>query len=103
MQNFRNIGFGLLSLLLLSAAPSQGKGGPATSSCQQLPADMQQFASGLSQLSQKLFCSVFNDDQRKAAMALSASLSPDMAVQKVAKDNGLLPQGKRSGGSCQVN
>ncbi|MBS0585181.1 MAG: hypothetical protein JSR76_02630 [Verrucomicrobia bacterium] len=63
--------------------------------CQDMSAEMQQFADKLNMNNKMLFCSKFNDSQRKQAMQMASQssgygkqkMTPDKSVEKVAADN----------------
>jgi hypothetical protein len=68
----------------------------------------QDFASGLSTDNKDMFCTRFNQSQRNSAMRMTQQpdmngnlLSPDEAVEKVAKDNRIMPMRKKSRG-CPI-
>lgn len=77
--------------------------------CTALPSEMQQFASQLSDGNRRLFCNVFNTDQRNTAMDLAGQpdsagnmMSSDQAVLKVARDNSLSNPSSSQAGGCPV-
>jgi hypothetical protein len=67
--------------------------------CQQLSGDEQIFAAKLEASNKKMFCSDFTPLQRGVAMDMAEQtddkgntmFTPDQAVMKVAKDNGMMP------------
>ena len=76
--------------------------------CSNMSQEMQQFASQLNTTNKKMFCGQFTDGQRASAMQMSSvpdtsgmTMSPDMAVQKVAGASGASPQQKNPTG-CPV-
>jgi hypothetical protein len=68
----------------------------------------QDFSEELSDANKEMFCGRFNQDQRNSAMQMTRQpdnngnlMSPDQAVEKVAKDNRMMPMQKKSKG-CPV-
>ena len=89
------------------------KQGMMSMDCSGMSADMQQFSSQLSPANMKMYCGKFNDDQRQAAMQMNgqmdasgSAMTPNGAVEKIAKDNNMMPAaatpGSRPGGACPV-
>jgi hypothetical protein len=79
------------------------------SNCTNLPPEQQTFAMQLNPSNKTMFCSSFNMDQRKAAMQMTSTMSPngakmtpDQSVEQVAKNNNLVPTTPRSSGGCPV-
>ena len=91
--------FTCIALGIMTCCGALVQAEPATTvamqnSCQSLSANEQSFANGLTSANQALFCGPFSADQRAAAMAMTGQrdvngnmMSPDQAVEKVAKDN----------------
>lgn len=78
--------------------------------CTALSAEMQEFASQLSADNRKVFCTLFNDAQRSAAIELSSQpdsmgnlVTADQAVSKVGQQAGIAPPSGRTTGGCPVN
>ena len=81
----------------------------SSSNCTNLPTDQQTFAMQLTPNNKNMFCNSFNMDQRKAAMQMTtamnpsgAKMTPDQAVEQVARNNNLTPTNPRSTGGCPV-
>jgi hypothetical protein len=65
----------------------------------------QDFAAELSDANREMFCTRFNQSQRNSAMQMTRQpdmqgnlLTPDQAVEKVAKDNRIMPMQQKSRG-----
>lgn len=76
--------------------------------CSAMSQAVQQFAGQLTPLNRQMFCGQFTEAQRASAMQLAQTpdatgmtMSPDMAVQKVASGRGATPQQKTPTG-CPV-
>jgi hypothetical protein len=76
--------------------------------CSSMSQEAQEFAGQLTPLNMTIFCGQFTDGQRASAMQMAStpdatgmSLSPDMAVQKVAGASGSSPKQKTPTG-CPV-
>ncbi|MBS0615610.1 MAG: hypothetical protein JSR58_03540 [Verrucomicrobia bacterium] len=90
--------------MLLGQPPST-----PTGDCSSMSGDIQAFAAKLSPSNKMMFCGKFNDAQRGSAMQMTGQMdssgmvmmSPDQAVDKVAKDNNLTTPGKAPAG-CPV-
>ena len=56
--------------------------------CSNFSQDMQQFSDKLNDANLKIFCSEFNDTQRKQAMQMTSQMkmTPDQSVEMVAKN-----------------
>jgi hypothetical protein len=71
-------------------------------SCTKLPKNQQEFAKALDMKEQALFCSVFDNNQRLAALDFykkNPKLTQKDAVMQIAKDNQILFDSK-PGGAC---
>jgi len=98
-------------LFMMSGLVANGVGSEIAQNamdCSGMGADVQQFASKLSEMNKKMFCGQFNAAQRSAAMqyasqqdANGAMMTPDQAVQKVATDNNMMPSTKTPTG-CPI-
>ena len=73
--------------------------------CSAMSPEIQRFAGELTPLNRKMFCENFTDGQRASAMQMVSEpdesgvvMTPDLAVQKVAKANRVDPQQKSSRG-----
>lgn len=51
--------------------------------CSAMSPEVQQFANQLTMENKMVFCGKLTDEQRASAMQMSATMSPDAAVQKV--------------------
>jgi hypothetical protein len=96
-----------LSILMMSGLVA-GYAGPM-GTCGNLSAMEQTFVSGMSAANQEMFCSRFTQSMRDSAMKMSGMpdsqgnmMSPDQAVEKVARDNNVAPAPAGSKGGCAV-
>ncbi len=77
--------------------------------CSNLSVEAKTFSNKLNPTNKMMFCGKFDDVQRNTAMQLTGqmdssgmvTMSPDQAVEKVAKDNNLMAPGKAPAG-CPV-
>lgn len=76
--------------------------------CGSLTVEEQTFASTMSPANQQMFCSSFSQSMRDSAMNMSGMtdsygnmMSPDQAVEKVARDNNM-PMANGTKGGCPV-
>jgi hypothetical protein len=98
---------GLFSMPLLNATNSSGLSLPddhvaansdanARTECMQLPLEQRNFAMRLNPTNKMLFCTKFSTEQRNEAIRAStntsgsSAISPDQAVEQVAKKNNIL-------------
>jgi len=93
---------------LIAKAPPVGE--PAqVLDCSNLSAEVQRFAALLSPANQMSFCGKFSDEMRMQSMQMAAKtnavgnaiMTPDQAVEQVARDNKLAPGGATPRG-CPV-
>lgn len=106
----------VIALTLTSVAIADGEQngtgtptGQMAADCSSMSTDMQAFAKKLNPNNKMIFCQKMNDGQRSLSMQMSAQadssgkpvMTPDQAVQKVAKDNNLMAPAKGPSG-CPV-
>lgn len=77
--------------------------------CSSMSQEVQQFAGQLTPLNRAMFCGQFTEGQRASAMQLASkpdatgmTMSPDMAVQKVARASGSSPSQQKTPTGCPV-
>lgn len=98
----------VLAFVSLNAQQPNAGGAQPMMDCSGMAPEMQQFAGGLNGSNKMMFCSKFNDSMRAQAMQMSMQkdaggnmmMTPDQAVEKVAKDNNMMMQ--KGAGGCPV-
>lgn len=97
-----------LTSIVMADYQQNGSMQQAPMDCSNMSADMQAFAGKLNANNKMMFCGKMNDMQRSASMQMSHQMdssgkpmmTPDQAVQKVAKDNNMI--GPKGPSGCPV-
>lgn len=98
-----------LCCVTLFAEPTETVQPVAVGECANFSPEVKAFSAQLNASNKTMFCTKFNDQQRSDAMRMTGQMdsagmvmmTPDQAVDKVARDNNLTAPGKTPGG-CPV-